>query len=167
VRADAVLPAGISHFAALFGVYLVTGPLRARLLDGAVGPLAGAAMEAAAFAAASLGSVMLLAARPPLRWTGGEALAVGLVALAAFAAADALVAHVLCGVPLARHAARFATAPGLLQAAALGLHVLAPWLWLDHGGVQAAPASRLAPAMKASKSAVRTAASDVRPRTVP
>lgn len=136
----ALLGAAGAHGGALFAAYLVTGPLRARHLDAALGAVPAAAVEAAVFAAVSLLSVALMAACFPPVGSARRALALGGIALGGLLVADAAVAELLCGLPAARHLARFATPPGAIQAAALALHAAAPWLWLDHGTASPGPA---------------------------
>ena len=117
------------HFSVLFGVYLVTGPLRATYLDAVVGPRTGALAEAAAFVIASIAAVSVAMPRVSRLWPAPDALAVGIGALALFIACDIAVAEHLCGVPAARHLARFGTVPGAIQAAALIFHAGAPVVW--------------------------------------
>lgn len=121
------------HFAVLFAVYLVTGPLRATYLDGIVGPRTGALAEAAAFLVASLIAVSVVMRRISRLWRAPETLAVGIGALALFVICDFAVAESLCGVPAAHHLARFATVPGIIQATALAFHTFAPVAWWYDG----------------------------------
>lgn len=124
----------VGHGAALLAVYLVTGPARATVLDLNLGPLTGSAVEAAAFVLASLASVALGLSRLQSRWPAWEAITVGFGALLLLAVADSVIAVAVCHVPLAGHFARFATLPGMVQAAALLFHALAPVLWLSEAG---------------------------------
>jgi hypothetical protein len=129
VKAARISLAAGGHFAVLFAAYLVTGPLRATYLDGAVGPWTGALAEAAAFLVASLVAVSVVMPCYSRLWLAPEALAVGVGALALFIICDVAVAVSLCGVPVARHLARFSTVPGVIQAAALAFHICAPLAW--------------------------------------
>jgi len=126
-----IATAALAHFGILFAAYLVTGPLRATYLDGALGGATAASIEAAAFAALSIVSVAALLPRLHRVWTARDALLIGLCSIAGFAIADALVATVLCGVPVSRHFARFSTLPGLIQACGIAFHAAAPWVWLS------------------------------------
>ena len=117
------------HFAMLFAVYLVTGPLRATYLDAAIGARTGALAEAAAFLIVSIVTVSVVMPRISHLWPPPEALAVGVGALALFVIGDIAVAVSLCGVPAARHLARFGTVPGAIQATALAFYTCAPLAW--------------------------------------
>lgn len=130
MRPGRLVAGTVLHAAALLSVYMVTGPFRTILLDTRLGPLGGAAVEAAAFAVTSLASVALVLGRLDTRWSVPDALAVGPGALLLLAAADAAIAVGLCGVPLGVHFGRFATVPGMLQAGAVLIHGGAPALWL-------------------------------------
>jgi hypothetical protein len=142
VRAGRVGLAAGGHFAVLFAVYLVTGPLRATYLDGAVGPRTGALAEAAAFLVASLIAVAVVMPRLSRHWSTRETLAVGAGALMLFIGSDIVVAETLCGVPATRHLARFGTVPGAIQAAALAFAACAPAAWWWEGDVPAHPEPR-------------------------
>ncbi len=142
MRAGRVGLAAGGHFAVLFAVYLVTGPLRATYLDGAVGPRTGALAEAAAFLVASLIAVAVVMPRLSRHWSTPETLAVGAGALMLFIGSDIVVAETLCGVPAARHLARFGTVPGAIQAAALAFAACAPAAWWWEGDVPAHPEPR-------------------------
>ena len=117
------------QFSLLFGAYVVVGPARARIVDPRAGPLAGASIEAAVFLVLA---VVAAATIPRLARaeTSPRGLAVaGVATLAAFFIADGIVAVGLCGLGLDEHFGRFATLPGLIQAAALGFYGAAPVLW--------------------------------------
>ena len=121
---------GLLYGAALCATYVATGLTRALWLNEAAGPVAAAVWEGALYL---VSGVLLLSG---LSWKTAlsqqaekHPVLTGLLALALYGIADALIAVALCGVPLPRHMARFLESDGRIQLLALLLYAALPLLW--------------------------------------
>lgn len=125
-----VVRPGLAYGGVLCLSYLATGLTRSLWMNSASGTLIAALWEAAVFLVAG---VLTLSAwlRPGKLGAKAEQHPVltGLIALGCFVLADALIAGLLCGVPLLKHLGRFWDLEGRIQLLALLLYAALPLIW--------------------------------------
>jgi hypothetical protein len=124
-----ICAAAAFYTGALFAIYIVTGPLRAVRLDPTLGATAGAVVESGLFMPVILFGGTMIPAVFRLTNHPRALLATGLIALALFLIADIVVGIFLCGLSPAEHLSRFLHESGWVQAGALAVFTIFPWLW--------------------------------------
>src|ERR1022692_1106924 len=118
-----IVLATLLYFAVVFGTGLVLGPVRVLWLEPRVGPAIAELIEAPFLVIAMVGAASWAPKIAPTTENLRSSAFIGVGALVLLLMADFTVGYSLRGLALPEQLARFATAPGVIYAILVALHV--------------------------------------------